>query len=72
MVVLYGFGTDIVVLLLLWFVVVVCCCGLLADLGLSEIQMTACFDVLRSPTHNGINYQDFTSALQNRRDSIII
>ena len=68
MVVLYGFGTDIVVLLL-----VVCCCGLfLADLGLSEIQMTACFDVLRSPTHNGINYQDFTSALQNRRDSIII
>ena len=36
------------------------------DLALSEIQITACFDVLRSNNNSGINYNDFTTALQNR------
>ena len=41
-------------------------------LGLSEIQTTACFDVLRSTgSTSGIDYHDFTQALQNRRDSMI-
>ena len=43
------------------------------DLGLSEIQMRACFDVLSGGNglHAGINYNDFTNALQHRRDSLV-
>ena len=43
------------------------------DLGLSEIQMRACFDVLSGGKglHAGINYNDFTNALQHRRDSLV-
>jgi hypothetical protein len=43
-------------------------------LGLSEIQMAAVFDVLQKrgkDGENGISYNDFTQALQYRRDSII-
>ena len=36
-------------------------------LGLSELQMTACFDVLGNGKY--LDYHHFTDALQNRRDS---